>query len=221
MRSLLILCALVACKRDATQAQASWWCWTDSVCFAERSECQDVARVIGTRPTCVARATAFCRRGCSPIEPGVTPVCGAWCAVDRESCEDLHGSTKCLEEAPPKRPELFEYSTPGFWCYDLQGPRGSASWCMKDREECEWMLDDSLAKVGMTRVSAGGAALAGCSRPTMPVNCWSRRVDGKLALVCTLTPEFCEATRAYAETMPVPAGHSVTDISACAPWAYD
>lgn len=207
---ILLVFALAACERIPPRDQASWWCWTDSVCFAERTECESVAKVIDGELTCNSRAVAFCRRGCGPIQPGVTPSCGPSCGSDRETCEMLDGSTPCLEEAPPKYPAVFDYSTPGFWCHDIRGPFGNASWCVKDKEECEWILDDTLAKVGSKRATG----YVGCSRPTAPVHCWSRRVEGKLVFTCVLTRDFCEMTRTSVLG-------SAAEVSSCAPWAYD
>jgi hypothetical protein len=220
---VMLLCTglLAACERERRSMSArSWWCFPDTLCFAERDQCQRAAQLIDPKLTCNARPTAVCRRGCeAPASPGAQPLCGPKCAVNRSACEMLKPTTlPCREEQPPERPEIFDYSTPGFWCYEFdRGAAGKGSWCTKDKEECEWILDDTLRKLGGTREALGSAgALTGCSVPRSPVYCWSRRVDGQIAIVCTLSREFCEQTRAAPIT--VPDGHTVTDIQPCEQW---
>ncbi len=217
-------CTVIACSRERGDKppppqQPRWWCWPTSVCFAERRVCEEAARHVDTKPPCVARSTAVCRRGCeAPATPGGQPSCSPKCAVDREACELFKTAQPCHNERPPEHPELFDYSTPGFWCYSFErGAAGPGSWCTKEKDECEWILDDTLRQMGGTREALGSAgAIKGCSVAMAPVYCWSRRVDGRIALVCTLSKAFCEETRG--PTVPVPAGHTVTDITPCEQW---
>ena len=224
---LVVVLALAACERNSPTTKRAWWCWKDSVCFAMRDACQRTATAAHVETTCVPHATAFCRHGCDPLTPDKEPSCGRLCAVDREACEvNDRRTTPCREESPPSHPELFpNYVEPGWWCWSQRGPDGNEfSWCDQMKERCEWFLDDTLRKVGLTRamaVASDAGAGAGCTRPTTPVYCWSRTVDGELAFVCTLSRQLCEASRATLPSMPVPPGHTVRDASECAPWPYD
>ena len=87
---------------------------------------------------------------------------------------------------------------------------------------CEWELDDTVRKLGMTAANAiaNGVAKA-CERPASPPICWSHLVDDQLAYVCVLARDLCETTREAARRMTAPSGHTYGEPSPCAPWPYD
>jgi len=215
--------ALAACTPGPRKNGLAWSCWPDSVCFGDSEACERVSRSLNLGNTCVRTPTAFCRRGCdTPQASGARPSCSPYCAVDRAACElNTHRTGPCVEEPPPDHPELFpEYSEPGWWCWDLHGPGGALSSCAKAKEDCDWELDDTLAKLGRTRTTAGVVSgRVECARPAAPVVCWSRRIDGELAFVCSVTQAFCEATLAKVRDTPDPLpGHRHEIVGGCSAW---
>ena len=190
---VILLVLLVGCSSKG--AAPAWTC-TDSICFATPAACAEFVAGAAGVSSCGPRPVAFCSHGCQPSQNGAYPSCRATCATDLDTCKAMGGRT-CQQEAPPD--PIFHDRTPGFWCFQYQGAPGrpSVSWCTKYREECDYLIDDTLAKLGGNRQTAPQIVGAGCQQASSAY-CWTRLVQGEHVPVCVMTAEMCVATRATA-----------------------
>jgi hypothetical protein len=222
----LVVVLLASCER-AGSGDHGWWCFTDELglCHASRQACELARSVLHPQGSCERRDTAFCvEDGC--YMRGVLK-CEPECTANREACgvieEKKHG--RCQESAPPAHPERWpDYVEPGWWCWQAGVTGREVSACYKYRPECDWALDDTLAKAGLTHDAALARGLAhACQRPDGPVSCFSfGTVLGK-AYNCFLSLPTCELARGQRELLRSGSGSAVMrgEISACAPWIYD
>lgn len=190
----LPLLTLAACSSSGDER--SWSC-TEIVCFPTTDACGQFVAESGTTSRCEPKAVAYCAHGCRPNPPaGSYPSCGASCATSLDSCQVL-GVGACQKEPPP---DLFAPdSTPGFWCFEYQaGPdRPAVSWCTKYREECDYLIDDTLGNRARRSAARSGDCRRACQRATSAY-CWTRLVQGVHVPLCTATASLCMATRAVA-----------------------
>lgn len=190
------------------------WSCNDFYCHASKDSCIQQSPAVGQDAACKSQAIAYCKFGCQPAMGGF-PACREHCAVDEKTCDEVEtmASVQCQPMKPPKNSSLYpNYSAPGWWCWQLEGPEGRVSQCLKGKQHCEWNLHDVESKLGLP--NTGQCSSRG------DVECFSLKMDGGLEYQCATTNEECNFILKRQKAMSSPTSVTMTDFSDCRPWAF-